>query len=637
MSSILHSLLIALLATTQVDLPSFPWSDGLRTRDVPEFVRRGAQPFRPEDASAWSAPERIGLDRGGRIRMITADPEFRIDRPLVLVEGIDFEGATGLDELQDALWETDLLPALTDLGFDLFLVDFRNSGRAIFENGDFVGDVLSWIDETYRATTWPDGIVVVGFSLGGVVARDAVFKYERQDGLGIRLPILLLATWDAPHQGADIPPGLLATVDFWARDSRSARRYLDQLMNPASRDILIRSPLYRGDRLVGVTDSFHRAFIEAYVQRRHLAARQIALTNGSLQGMPLGTGEEHAPRNAFELSHRYTFLGIPWARMSSIVFADPPPALAPRSGPASHDPDDGGGVSAIPPYPREHHRPQDPSPADSSDASSGLPTDSLEWTFAYNRLSAPFRSRSCTFSLRVPRRNLDRAPGGFRPTFRILQRQLNLGWTSGIADVRRYLLFTRGRRRTLLGQPFHTLVPTVSALDLQLCDECPLPDSAAFDSLPMAVGSDEGVFRDWSAFSRQTGRPIASFSSFDAVYGVLGVPDRPANHDHSEAPSGLAAVLLCELRRIERPDLVCDESSATMTVASPGPPSEPEIVPAPETSGIPLGRPAPLPPSSVPPTALPAGAPADPSMPSPRAGAPPIPASSVLEGSTQVH
>lgn len=86
------------------------------------------------------------------------------------------------------------------------------------------------------------GFNILGISQGGVIGRYGAYLYDtRRAGKG--LPIRMFASLDAPHQGAVMPRGLMATVDFWGRQrsKAEAKSFLDRVQSPGAKDLLLYS------------------------------------------------------------------------------------------------------------------------------------------------------------------------------------------------------------------------------------------------------------------------------------------------------------------------------------------------------------------------------------------------------------
>ena len=191
-----------------------------------------------------------------------ANPASGIQKPVVLVEGfesatraygdISYEGlATGIilnqdnnevfPQMKKISWMYD---SLLQNGFDIVHVDFEESKIDIHENVSNFVKVLHWID--LQSPTEP--AVVIGASLGGIIARAALLELERLDCC---LNISGFGTFDSPHDGAFIPLsiqksakqleqtalGLLPRFQVWTKvlNSDAARQMLIKHLDTTAR------------------------------------------------------------------------------------------------------------------------------------------------------------------------------------------------------------------------------------------------------------------------------------------------------------------------------------------------------------------------------------------------------------------
>lgn len=238
-------------------------------------------------------------------------PNTCVLKPLVIVEGIDFGfenhmtgfyggkcGNMGLIDLVNGYilnpyaekskdrkeyWDPitnapRLIGELRNKGYDVFYVDFHN-GAEFMENNAML--VVKFIQMLNMRKCSNEEIVVVGASMGGVVARYALSYMEKNN-----LPhcVRTYLSFDAPHQGANIPLGLQAFMQYFQGKlpgvKESFKRKIDRA---ATRQLLIYHILsdYRSTP--------HRDRKEFEHNLKSLGtypkwSRNIALTNGSVNG-----------------------------------------------------------------------------------------------------------------------------------------------------------------------------------------------------------------------------------------------------------------------------------------------------------------------------------------------------------------
>ena len=191
-----------------------------------------------------------------------SNPALGMQKPVVLVEGfesamrpygdISYEGlATGIilnrdneevfPQMKKISWMYD---SLLQNGFDIVHIDFEESKIDIHDNVSNLIKALHWLDS--QASTEP--AVVIGASLGGVIARAALLELERVDCC---LNIAGFGTFDSPHDGAFIPLsiqksakqleqtalGLLPQFQIWTKvlNSVAARQMLIKHLDSTAR------------------------------------------------------------------------------------------------------------------------------------------------------------------------------------------------------------------------------------------------------------------------------------------------------------------------------------------------------------------------------------------------------------------
>lgn len=142
----------------------------------------------------------------------------------------------------------DLLNGLLSLHYTPVLVQFTaTTGSSLSLNAKIFAALLRYLSQTSAQknyvgmTTWSTaGFNILGISQGGVIGRYGAYLYDTQRA-GSGVPIRLFTSLDSPHQGAVIPRGLMATVDFWGRQrsKAEAKAFLDRLCSPGAKDLLL--------------------------------------------------------------------------------------------------------------------------------------------------------------------------------------------------------------------------------------------------------------------------------------------------------------------------------------------------------------------------------------------------------------
>ncbi len=181
-----------------------------------------------------------------------------LDKPIIIVDGfdpgdtrdiallyssLDFTGTSGTQNLADLLRAE---------GFDIVTLNFptytRATDGAIVDGGaDFMErnamvlvELINIIN-TDKATNSPEQNVIIGPSMGGIIARYALSYMENQT---LDSDTRLYISFDSPHNGANVPIGLQHQLNFLANNPLSPVIELEPLINgflksSAARQLLI--------------------------------------------------------------------------------------------------------------------------------------------------------------------------------------------------------------------------------------------------------------------------------------------------------------------------------------------------------------------------------------------------------------
>ncbi|PIW05424.1 MAG: hypothetical protein COW40_04975 [Cytophagales bacterium CG17_big_fil_post_rev_8_21_14_2_50_40_13] len=153
----------------------------------------------------------------GVVTVDLADGHTGIVKPLIIVEGFDptnlfnyinltRDGLQGLniDLGTDFLYET-----LQDNpnNYDIVFLNFADGATFIQRNAFLLQQVIQWVNAEKAANSSTAKNAVMGFSMGGLVARYALADMEDRN---IDHQTGLYVSMDTPHQGANVPVGLQA-------------------------------------------------------------------------------------------------------------------------------------------------------------------------------------------------------------------------------------------------------------------------------------------------------------------------------------------------------------------------------------------------------------------------------------------
>lgn len=207
--------------------------------------------------------------------------------------------------------------SLVSLGYDIVYIDNRNGRDYIQANALNAIKTIQWINNEVAANGSYEKLVVIGASMGGLVARYALSKMEAD---GCCHNTRLYCTFDSPHNGAHIPLGLQAAVkhlrdelsfiDKVFFDSQKVTPNWDDVLNsPGARQMLAvhYDPTAINDR---------NAFMAEYDSLGHPKfCRRVALVNGSEQALTNTLTD--ADKRYFESDFTvplpsYHFPGISW-------------------------------------------------------------------------------------------------------------------------------------------------------------------------------------------------------------------------------------------------------------------------------------------------------------------------------------
>ncbi|NOU17253.1 MAG: T9SS type A sorting domain-containing protein [Bacteroidales bacterium] len=132
-------------------------------------------------------------------------------KPLIFVEGFDPNNEFEFDpnnlnpdvtDLYDIIDQGGLASSLHVNGYDIVILNFSNGGDYIQRNAFLLVELINQIN-AQKPNTEP--LVVVGYSMGGLVARYAL-TYMEQHGMDHKTR--LYVSFDSPHKGAHVPVGL---------------------------------------------------------------------------------------------------------------------------------------------------------------------------------------------------------------------------------------------------------------------------------------------------------------------------------------------------------------------------------------------------------------------------------------------
>ncbi len=235
------------------------------------------------------------------VTVATAGTDGKLDKPIVIVEGFDplnqfnYYGflynkqALALPINIDYSGET-LGQLLEANNYDLIFVDFDNGSDDIKRNAYLLENIIAWVNQQTTAVGSTQKNVVIGVSMGGLVARYALRDMElRNTNHNTRL----YCSVDSPHQGANVPLGFQAIVRYLADfsfffvklsdSSPQLTQGVNVLNSPAATQMLTYQLSGTGQGIT-VNNTPHTTFQTDYSSvgmPRLWGIRNLAIANGS--------------------------------------------------------------------------------------------------------------------------------------------------------------------------------------------------------------------------------------------------------------------------------------------------------------------------------------------------------------------
>jgi len=230
--------------------------------------------------------------------------QMQMVHPILLVDGINLNTTPKTlnkfrIELEGVIANGDnrhVVSILQNLGYTPILVQFgETASRSMEENAQTFSKLMTFLADN-AILGWQNAnaekFQIIGFSQGGVIGRYGAYLYDQSRGAkpGVRL----LTTLDSPHQGAVLPRGLLATLDFAVRKKGeggdAGAAYLQMLTSPGAKDLLIYNTEMETDKEVASTfepkTSSDRWLFSTYRNAANYQGFPVTMiSNGMLKGV----------------------------------------------------------------------------------------------------------------------------------------------------------------------------------------------------------------------------------------------------------------------------------------------------------------------------------------------------------------
>lgn len=212
-----------------------------------------------------------------------------LHNPVLVVEGFDIDNSMNWPELYELLNQENLVEDLQAYGRDLAILNFGDSTADILANSALTETAINYVNANRADPS--DKFTAVGASLGGLTVRKALAD----------MPVHNVDTWisfDAPHEGANIPLGVQEFFEHFSADSlpndfNAIREFLQALDSPAAKQLLVVHHSHSPDAPAGDTTDRH-AFVTAMNTAGYPTnCKTIAISNGSGYGekLPFAPGQ----------------------------------------------------------------------------------------------------------------------------------------------------------------------------------------------------------------------------------------------------------------------------------------------------------------------------------------------------------
>ena len=250
-------------------------------------------------------PAKPGVHDGGSLSIeLGCANAGGITKPLIVVEGFEPSSELGLKlgDFLEKYQEVEIVGADKTLyellqinNYDIIYLNYNNGAADIRRNARLLQEVIRWVNHQKALTGSGEPNIVIGESMGGLVARYALREMEL---LGEDHETGRYISFDTPHNGANVPVGMQALLAelfemrIYGKRVRSLvpqlHEGMDILNSAAARQMLI----YRPDNYSTVATSLYQDFYGEINASGFGFPRQtvenICISNGSQDGNFLG-------------------------------------------------------------------------------------------------------------------------------------------------------------------------------------------------------------------------------------------------------------------------------------------------------------------------------------------------------------
>ena len=252
-----------------------------------------------------------------QVKLATTNTTGKIQKALIIAEGFDtfpLLDAANTDLyslLADPERTNFIIPEISNYDYDIVYVDNNNGIDDIKRNAALFMEALDKINSSIYRNDNASPNVVMGISMGGLVARYALRKMETENK---DHKVWKYISIDSPHKGANVPVGFqaaarhLSSLDFKyffrtifeMTDIPMVSDALEVLNSPAAKQMLIYNV---NDAGTGYDNSIHTTFLAEYEQLGFpQKCQNIAVSNGISSGASLFSPGS----DLVDINYRYT-------------------------------------------------------------------------------------------------------------------------------------------------------------------------------------------------------------------------------------------------------------------------------------------------------------------------------------------
>lgn len=163
------------------------------------------------------------------VRFSRKGTERTLNKPFIVVEGYDASNVAPLIRtdpytFQRFVFDLENEPTANynfsealdiNAGYDLVFLDYNNGTDDILRNAALLQQVMNWVNTVKAGNPNPEQNVVMGISMGGLVARYALAQMTKspaQFPLGTQTRLFI--SFDSPHRGANTPLSVQYLLQF---------------------------------------------------------------------------------------------------------------------------------------------------------------------------------------------------------------------------------------------------------------------------------------------------------------------------------------------------------------------------------------------------------------------------------------